>query len=73
MLIPILAFTAGIFATSTAVVVYMAVYAPTLERDADKTKSVQQSVGHQLTGPKGRRTRGKVAPRGVINRPHLAK
>ena len=73
MLIPILAFIAGIFAISTAAVIFLAVNAPSLDDASSSDKADRKSYRHQLAGPKGRRTGGKTVQRGIINRPHLAK
>ncbi len=73
MLIPVLAFIAGIFAISTAAVIFLAVNAPSLEETSSSLKAGRKSIRHKLAGPKGRRTSGKTVQRGIINRPHLAK
>ncbi|MCP4891839.1 MAG: hypothetical protein P1U77_26865 [Rubripirellula sp.] len=73
MLIPILAFIAGIFAISTAAVIFLAVNAPSLDDASSSVRAGHKSYRQQLAGPKGRRTSGKTVQRGIINRPHLAK
>lgn len=73
MLIPILAFIAGIFAISTAAVIFLAVNAPSLDDASSSVKADHKPYHHHFAGPKGRRTGSKSVQREIINRPHLAK
>ena len=73
MVIPILAFIAGIFAISTAAVIFLAVNAPLLDDASSNLQADRKSYRQQLAGPRGRRTGSKTVQRGIINRPHLAK
>ncbi|MGB0596792.1 MAG: hypothetical protein ACPGLY_08885 [Rubripirellula sp.] len=73
MLIPILAFIAGIFAISTSAVIFLAINAPPLDDATSSLTTDDEPYRHQLAGPKGQRPGGRAVKRGVIDRPHLAK
>lgn len=73
MLIPILAFITGIFAISTAAVIFLAVNAPSLDDVTSSLAAANKPHRHQLAGPRRQRAGGRTVQRGMIRRPHLAK